>query len=172
MKKLIFVLMLACISTLAKAESYIGGTVGFGLEKLSTDGYSMTSNVFKFAVEGGHHLNDVWAIGGSIGLNYENIEGLNGTKYLVLPYLRGTFAHAGIVDFFGEVALGYGCDTADGISASYLTVGLRPGFVVNTSKKFCLLCRTTLLSYNHYSNINDLGLAINGNLELGFMFKF
>ena len=99
-----------------------------------------------------------------------------------MPYLRATFAHAGIVDFFGEVAAGYGYEFADGLdfgnglkynyNAGSFIAGLRPGIMVNTSDKFALQFRTTLFSYEHASGASDIGFALNGNFELGFMFKF
>lgn len=165
-------MMLIGIAFVSKAESYVGGTLGYGLEKVASDGYSVTANSFKIAPEGGHYLNDVWALGVSVGFKYEDIGDEGITNVTVLPYLRATFAHAGIVNFFAEIAAGYGCDIYDGYSANSFVAALRPGLVVNTSKKFALLCRTTLVGYAHYKGANDIGIAINNNVELGFMFKF
>lgn len=165
-------MMLLGISLVANAESYIGGTLGYGLERVSVDGYSTTANAFKFALEGGHHLNDVWALGASVGADYQNLDGDGLTTVKILPYLRATFAHASIVDFFGEVAVGYGCDLMDDYTANSFNAALRPGFVVNTSSKFSLLCRTTLFSFTHYEGVTGVGFAVNTNLELGFLFKF
>ncbi len=181
MKKVLLVALFACIALVGKAESYIGGNIGYALEHVKMEGYSETSSVFTIAPEGGHKFNDTWALG--ITLGFTNYSDLNVSKFSVLPYLRATFAHAGIVDFFGEVTAGYGYERGDNLdygvggytysyNAGSFIAALRPGFVVNTSKKFALQLRTTMLSYTHYSGVSDIGFALNGNLELGFMFKF
>ena len=180
MKKLLLVALFACVAPFIKAESYIGGNIGYAMERVSSNGNSGTTNVFTIAPEGGHKFNDVWAIGASVGYTY--LSDYDISKFTVLPYLRATFAHAGIVDFFGEIAAGYGYEFADGLDYGYgvkanynvssFIVGLRPGITVNTSDKFALQFRTTLFSYEHYDGANDIGFALNGNFELGFMFKF
>lgn len=168
MKKLILVMLLVCIAPFIRAESYIGGTLGYGLTRVSSE----TANVFIFAPEGGHRLNDVWSLGASVALKYQDVWGDGITNLALLPYVRATFAHAGIIDFFGEIAAGYGCYVSDGYYDNSFVCALRPGFLINTSKRFALLCRTTLLSYELIDEDSAVGFSINSNLELGFMFKF
>ena len=94
-----------------------------------------------------------------------------------MPYLRSTFARAGKVDFFGELALGYGWAINDGDATGVFQAGLRPGFLVNISDKFGLVFRTTLLGYSNYhsdgsDNFDVIDFSIGNNFAAGVQFTF
>lgn len=173
MKKLFLLMALICMSVTASAQFYAGGTIGAQVLHYSTDGGSATTSAFAVAPELGYDLNRTWAVGVSIPVAFQHTEGVNITNVGILPYVRGTFAHASIVDFFGELALGYGHQKVsdfDGVGG--FESALRPGMKINFNDTFALVARTTLLSYSHYDGVNRVGFAINDGFELGFKVSF
>lgn len=170
MKKVFAMLLLAMASVAANAQLYLGGTLGIGVENASYDGESATSTAFAIDPEVGYNFNDTWAVGATIGVQYQNVSEIDVTTVTVLPYVRGTFARAGIFDFFGEVALGYGHQSVEGHGASGFVAGLRPGFVAHFNDKFGLVGKTMLLKYNHFDGVNNVGFAINNGFEIGIQF--
>lgn len=124
------------------------------------------------APEAGYKFNQTWALGVTLGYQYQDLGHYNLNTLKVLPYVRGTYAHAGNVKFFGELAAGYGHMSTDGDGVSGFMAGLRPGMAVNFNEKFALIIRTTLLEYSYFDELHTTGFSINGNLELGVEFTF
>lgn len=172
MKKLFLTLMLAGISLAANAQAYLGGTLGIAIDHASSDGVSVTNSAFSISPEGGYNFNKTWALGASIGVQYQDLAGTGVTTFSILPYVRATFARASVFDFFAELAMGYAHESADGYGVGGFVAGIRPGFVAHLSDKFGLVGRTTLLRYSHYDGVNGIGFAINSNIELGVQFTF
>lgn len=172
MKKLILMLALAVISFAANAQVYVGGTLGIGVEHASVSGISATNSAFSVAPEAGYCFNDTWAVGASLGIQYQNVSHTNVTTFSILPYVRATFAHVSVFDFFAELALGYGHEIYDGDGVGGFMAGLRPGFAAHLSDRFSLVGRTTLLKYTNFDGVNGVGFAINSNIELGVEFSF
>ncbi len=172
MKKLFLLIALISITLAAKAQAYVGGTLGIAVEHASADGESATNSAFTVAPEVGYYFNKTWALGASVGVKYQNISDIGVTTVSVLPYVRGTFARAGVFDFFGELAMGYSHESAEGYGAGGFVAGIRPGFAAHFNDTFSLIGRTTLFSYSHYDGVNGVGFAINSNLELGVQFTF
>lgn len=172
MRKLVLLMALICISATSYAQAYVGGTIGLSVDHTSSNGVSMTNSAFTLAPEGGYYFNETWAVGATLGITCQSISDMGVTTFAFLPYVRGTFAHAGVFDFFGEFALGYAHESADGYGASGFAMGLRPGFLAHLNDKFSILGRTTLLRYNHYDGVDGFGFAINSNFELGIQYSF
>lgn len=172
MKKLIIFLMFLGIMTTANAQAYVGGTLGIAVNHVSYDGASSTNSAFLVSPEAGYYFNNTWAVGTSLGVQYQDNAGIGITTFAILPYVRATFAHASVFDFFGEIAMGYAHESAEGNGVGGFTSGIRPGFVAHLSDRFALTGRTTLLSYSHYDGVNGVGFAINSNLELGIQVTF
>ncbi len=165
-------MLLACIANIANAQAYLGGTLGVAVEHASADGVSATNSAFSIAPEAGYCFNRTWAIGATVGCQYQKVSEIDVTTFSVLPYVRANFAHASVFDFFAEIAMGYAHESYDGDGVGGFIAGIRPGFVAHLSDKFSLVVRTTLLKYSHYDGINGVGLAINSNIELGAQFSF
>lgn len=170
MKKILILLTLVAAATVAKAQVYLGGTLGVAVEHASYEGDSATSTAFAFTPEVGYSFNKTWAVGTTAGVQYQSVSDVGVTTVSILPYIRATFAHAGAFDFFGELALGYGYQSSDGSGANGFISALRPGFVAHLSDKFALVAKTTLLKYNHFEGVNNVGFALNGGIELGIQF--
>ncbi|MCM1163171.1 MAG: porin family protein [Muribaculaceae bacterium] len=172
MRKLYVLLMLLCISVSASAQFYAGGTLGVSVVHASSDGASATQSAFAVTPELGYDINPTWAVGITVPVAYSHNDSYNTTKVGILPYVRCTFASASIVDFFGELALGYGHQKTGDYGVGGFDSGLRPGMKINFNDKFALVARTTLLAYSHYDGVNGVGFAINDGFELGFKVSF
>lgn len=168
MKKVFILLILTIASITVNAQVYLGGTLGIGVVNASYDGESETSTSFVFSPEVGYNFNSIWAVGATVGVQYQNP--LDVVTLKVLPYVRATFARANIFDFFGEIALGYGYQYTDGFGYNGFIAGLRPGFVAHINDKFGIVGKTTLLEYNHFDGINGIGFSINNGFEIGVQF--
>lgn len=172
--------MLTVASAVANAQVYTGGTLGFAVDHAryqgnSDAGYmdvSTTSNAFAVAPEIGYKVDDSWAVGLTLGYQYEEVSETGITTISVLPYIRGIFAHAGIFDFFCEGTVGYARQSSDKNDVNGLIAGLRPGFVANFSKKFGLVGKTVLVKYNHFDSLDIVGFAFNSNFEIGVQYTF
>lgn len=165
--------MFAVVSVVANAQMYVGGTLGIGVEHVSGDyDYSTTVTTFTVAPEVGYNFNKTWALGGTVGVQYLDLSGEGVTTFSILPYVRATFAQAGIFDFFGELTAGYGYQSSDGYGVSGFIAGLRPGFVANLSNKFGLVAKMNLFKFNYFDGASDIGFSLNNGIELGVQFSF
>lgn len=177
MKKIFLILMLLGITTTASAQFYAGGSFGVNVEHAKEDGGNGTTmTTLGIAPELGYSINRTWAVGLTLPVNYMTQNSVDLTVVQVLPYVRATFARASIVDFFGELALGYGHQSVstDGVSGgvSGFVAGLRPGLKINFSDKFALVGRTNLLSYSYYDGLTGVNFSINSGFSLGFQVNF
>ncbi len=172
MKKLLIVLALVSAWVGVQAQVYLGGTIGFDVVNVHGDAPSTTQTTFGIAPEVGYNFNDMWAIGAQIGFGVASTDGISVTTYKIMPYVRNTFARAGIVDFFGELGLGYAHQSSTGIGVSGFVSAIRPGMAINFSKKFAVIARTDLLRYEHWDGIGAFEFALNKSFDLGVQFKF
>ena len=172
MKKLLLTLAIIAMGLGANAQFYAGGTIGLDVMSVHVDGGSSdTKTTFGIAPEFGYYFNKTWAVGASVGLNVASNEGTL-TTISILPYVRGTFARAGIVDFFGEFAVGYAHQSIEDFGVSGTIIGLRPGFAVNFTDKFALIARTSLFQYEYWDGTGIFDFSINKGFDLGVQFKF
>lgn len=168
MKKYILFLLILFAGMSAKSQVYVGGTLGLQAKVVSFDGDSDSESAFSVTPEVGYYFSDRWAVGATIPVGFGN----DITTVGVFPYVRFDFAKAGIVDFFGELALGWGHISSNGYGTNGFESALRPGLKINLSKKFALVARTTFLVLSHYEDVTQFGFAINNGFELGCAFKF
>lgn len=172
MKKLLLTLAIIAMGIGANAQFYAGGSIGLDAVNIQMDNdESETQTTFGIAPEFGYSFNKTWAVGATVSFNVTSNHG-DLTTVSILPYVRGTFARAGIVDFFGEFAVGYGHQSIEGFGVSGVILGLRPGFAVNFNEKFALIARTNLLQYEHWDGTGIFDFSINKGFDLGVQFKF
>lgn len=172
MKKVFILLMFVALSVVANAQLYVGGTLGVGVEHGTGDYGSATVTTFTVAPEVGYNFNKTWAVGGTVGVQYMDVSGTGVTTLSILPYVRATFARAGIFDFFGELTAGYGYQTSGDYGVSGFVAGLRPGFVAHVSNRFGLVGKMNLFKFNTYDGESNVGFSINNGIELGVQFSF
>lgn len=173
MKKLFFALMLMATGICAQAQFFAGGTVGLDVLSAHEDkGASSTQTTFEIAPEFGYSFNSTWAVGAQIGYGLMSRSGETLNVVRIMPYVRATFARAGIVDFFGEAAVGYAHQSVDDQGVSGTVAALRPGIAINFSDKFALIARTGLFQYEYWDGLGIFEFALNKSFEAGVQFTF
>lgn len=173
MKKLILALVLALTGVCAHAQFYAGGSLGLDVINLHEDGgSSSTHTTFQVVPELGYSFNPTWAVGAQIGYGFTSEGGETLNVFRVMPYVRATFARAGIVDFFGEAAVGYGHQSIDDYSHSGTVAALRPGMSINFNPRCALIARTALFQYEYWDGVGAFDFSLNKSFDLGVQFKF
>lgn len=172
MKKLFLVLAVIAMCIGARAQFYAGGTLGLDVVHVYVDGgSSATSSTIAIAPEFGYSFNKTWAIGAQVGYGFTSSGG-DLTTFTVMPYVRGTFARAGIVDFFGEFGVGYGHQSTEDDGVSGTIFSLNPGIAVNFTPKFALIARTSLFQFEYWDGLGIFDFSVNKNFVVGVQFKF
>lgn len=172
MKKFLLAIIALAVSISVSAQVFVGGTLGLDVTHESQSGTSNTQTVFLITPEAGYSFNSTWAAGIQLGYGMvsDKIATLNVVK--LMPFVRATFARAGIVDFFGELGAGYTYRSVDHYDASGFAMELRPGMAVNFTPKFALIARTNLLGFEHWDGKNAVDFGLNKGFDLGVTFKF
>lgn len=170
MRKLLLTLVLIVMGISAQARFYAGGTLGIDVINLH-DGASDTQTALGIAPEVGYNINDTWAIGAQIGFGVVS-NGSSITSVKIMPYVRNTFASVGMVDFFGELGMGYANQSSGGFGESGFVSAVRPGMAINFSKKFAVIARTNLLRYEYWDGVGVFEFALNKSFDLGVQFTF
>ena len=177
MKKF-FVLFLVAMATLtvAKAQVYVGGTVGFASSKADSDASTETS--FKIMPEVGYNLSDKWAIGTTLGYadGSINLAGLNfgdAKLFTIAPYVRYTFFKSNLVNLFLDGGVGYSNLKVNDVKSDVLEIAIKPGLAVNLSENVSLVAKYGFLGYEKFEDASNFGLNLNGNaLSFGFYYSF
>lgn len=173
MKKVLFTLMAIALGVCAHAQAYVGGTLGLDVIRMHEDGEgSLTQKTFAISPDFGYKLNQNWAIGATLSYAFSKAGDADVDQFCVMPYVRATFARAGIVDFFGELAVGYAHQSSGDEGVSGTVSALRPGMAINFNDNFALLARTNLLRYEYWDGLGIFEFALNNSLELGFRYSF
>lgn len=178
MKKLVIILMLlgAAIATNAQTPFW-GATVGVQTVHVIIDGGDSTSETaFQIGAEAGYQFNKTWTVGLCFAYQLTHVSDYNLSVFNLYPFVRATFARVSKVDFFGELAVGYGRQSIsddDYFSAiNGVVAGLRPGIMVHLSPKAAITVRTQLLNLEHYDGSTCFGFGLNGSSTVGLQFTF
>lgn len=184
MKKTAILLMMLLGAMTANAQTWVGGSIGLDFSK--TDDQPNTEITFSPTI--GYDFNDKWAIGLELGYGYSynkqtstytpyNATHTSGSNiFSVTPFVRYTFAEAGIVSFFVDGFVGYSYThnnsnikyTALQSNASIpsdreqtsknngVSIGLRPGVAFNLNDHISLVSNLGSLSYYHNSRNSEM----------------
>lgn len=180
MKKILLMAAFAVATLSANAQVWIGGGLGFNTEKWKG---SDSETVFNIAPQIGYNLDEQFSLGLELGLKMGNkAAGLAdphtyGDKYTeitVAPFVRYTFAKAGIASFFVDGGFGLGSrKVGDADAATVWHVGLRPGIALNVSDHVSIISEMGWLGYQHRENWNRFSLNANQEaLKLGVYYTF
>lgn len=178
MKRIFFIVIVALCAISAEAQVYVGGTFGISVETNKADDESHTNSVYSISPEVGYQINKVWSVGVSVGASYTVVGGGDDvTMWGVSPYVRAIYARAGAVDFFAEGAFSYEKAKNDYLSVDGWGIGLRPGILVNLSKRLQLVGRTVLFKYSSTGDkpykVKQTGFTLGGNnVEVGVQYNF
>lgn len=184
MKKLILLCLVAFVTVAAKAQFYVGGSLGASYEKVKVEGESTDFTRFVLSPEFGYNIDKTIAVGATLGFGYGKNDDDDQTVYEIAPYIRATFARLNSVRFFAEGTLFLNHSKISiesampGYEYSYNTWGaaVRPGFLVNLSNNINLIGKATLLQYSK-SEKNDIDtkswkIGIPNEFTLGILVDF
>lgn len=177
MKKILLMAAFAVASLSANAQAWIGGSLGFDYEKYK-DVDAKTS--FSIAPTVGYNLDEKLALGLELSLAFGN----EGVSYLyannktqdikVAPFVRYTFAKAGMASFFVDGGVGIGSHkVGDADATTTWHLGVRPGISLDLGGNFSAVATMGYLGYRHMEDYNHFGLNANGNaLSFGLYYTF
>jgi len=180
MKKIILMTFVAMTSLTVYAQSYIGGSIGFGVSNTQIAGKirngGTTTTTFGIAPEFGYNFNEKVAVGMSVGAqNTSVMRRDNITDISVDPYFRYKVGKAGPFTFFGDVVAEWESTITGGESSSSYGIGLRPGVSVDLSKNWSAAATTVLLSHKYWANEEISQTQFNiapCQLSVGFYYNF
>ena len=187
MKKILALAVVALASVCASAQNfYVGGQAGFWHESNS----SKVTNTLTILPEVGYNLNDSWAIGTTLGYEYNHLcgAGISGHIFQFNPYARWTFFKSSnnLVNLFVDGGAGVGAGWThysggdDSKTACVWNIGLKPGVALNLTDRFSVVAHLGLLGYEGANDAaksagykDQGGLLLNGNnIKLGFYYHF
>lgn len=188
-KKLFAFAVIAAATLCASAENfYVGGQLGFWHESDNKD--LGTTNTLTILPEIGYNLTDNWAVGTTVGYQYNHICGYGISSHIFEfnPYVRYTYFKSSnnLVNLFLDGGAGIGAGWThysgadDSSTACTWNIGIRPGIAINLTEKFSVVAHVGLLGYEGANNAAKEGgynskgglLLNNNNLSLGFYFNF
>ncbi len=179
MKKILLMAAFAVATLSANAQVWVGGALGFNYEN-TKDVKKVTS--FNIAPEVGYNLDENWAIALSLDFGYANHKPEIGdsygvTDFTVAPYVRYTFARAGVANFFLDGGFGIGTSKVEDQDANTnWHIGIRPGVAFNITDHVSFVGTTGFLGYRHQDaahDINSFGFNANNQLlSVGFYYTF
>ena len=181
MKKKILLFFVCCMTMTmaAKAQFYVGGTLGIGCTTTKIEGSSETAATYSITPELGYQINKWAAIGTYLSVTYTEPAGDDNdvTLFGISPYLRTTFWHTKAVDFFVDAAFSYlhAKDHAYDESIDGWGIALNPGFSINVSDRWKLLGRTTFFQHSSIGDevkLKETGFALANNFTVGVIYKF
>jgi hypothetical protein len=176
MKKIILSAIVAVCAISANAQVWAGGKLGF--TATSGDAYAETQTQVAIAPEIGYSINDKVDVAAAIGFsllnNRNGVKDANVTEFTVEPYVRYTFAEAGIAKFFVDGYVGFGSYKPKGVDATTtFKVGVRPGVKVALSDDVCLVSTLGNLGYKTVKDTyNQFGLNLDNAITFGIYFNF
>lgn len=171
MKKIVMFLFVMMVALSAKAQVYVGGTLG-----VWHDDGDVESTSFIISPEIGYNFNEKWAVGGNIGFAYNKFDDAKSTAFAIAPYARYSYYENKIVRLF--VDAGFGISTSKQEDHDALTgfeVGVKPGIAIKLNNKLSLVAKCGFLGYreDYLTLENGAGLALTSeDLSFGFHFEF
>ncbi|MBQ6189589.1 MAG: outer membrane beta-barrel protein [Bacteroidaceae bacterium] len=186
MKKLFLMAFMAICAVSANAQLWIGGSLGYDYDS-NYGGAKM--HALTISPEVGYNLSEKWAIACNIDYNMAKIADgamydarydvvLNTSacvhSFTINPYVRYTFAKAGIASFFVDGGFEGGFQKAEDLDAtSIFGIGVQPGVALQISKKVCLVTKLGYLGYRHTDDRNQFGFGVNNEtITFGAYYAF
>ena len=160
------------------AQFWIGGSLGLEFVKPDYEG-SKTITTFSFAPELGFAGNEKVDFVLALNESLINYDGTTANSISVEPYIRYTFAKAGIVSLFIDGGFGVGYtefSDYDFLEESQIRfhIGFRPGIKLSLTEKFGLSAKLGFVGYEKIvSSYDAFGFNLNNNsLSFGAYYSF
>ena len=171
MKKIIVVLALALMAFTAKAQFYVGGSLG--LNAIPGGAGGTTTATITLIPEAGYTLNDNMAVGGTIGWSNDwRYSAGNDSVFIVAPYFRYFFLDLGPVRLFADAQLELDFQTNAANNPATTTtfgVGVAPGIAIPVSEHISFVGH--LGSFGYYNGSFGLNVDTN-NFLAGVYYSF
>lgn len=177
MKKILLTALVAVASLTAKAQVWVGGSLGYTNTKVETALGKVKTNSFEVAPEVGYSLSDKVDLAIALGFTSDKVTDMDAeTHFRVNPYVRYTFYQTGAVGFFVDGGFWVKTTSVDGEKAEW-GVGLRPGVKFAASDKVTFVASIGALGYcgnvNNVDKANEFRVGVNGNdLKFGVYYTF
>ena len=171
MKKMIFMAMMAICAVSANAQVWIGGNLGYDFDKNN----GVKTHSLSISPEVGYNLSDKWAIAANLDYTYEKtVNGFGVNNFTINPYVRYTFAKAGMASFFVDGSIGGGFEKVENLDAEgVFGIGVQPGVALQISPKVCLVTKLGYLGYHHSDNQDKFGFGVNNEtITFGAYYSF
>jgi len=165
MKKLFTLAIVALMAVSASAQYYIGGGIGFGMDKVKPEGgESSTNTSFTIAPEFGYKLDENMSVGIQVGFTNSKEEGawwggtvvdeLKTNMFMIAPYVRYNFFSFGNFRVAAQADLGFasgkekGTVGANSLEEKKTAFGLNvaPVLTYNLTDKVTLLTRLNFMN--------------------------
>ena len=167
MKKFLLMIVVALTTLTANAQIYVGGDLGFW-----HDDDAVPETVFTLAPGVGYELNEKWAVGGNLKLEFEkDVKNL----FAIEPYARWSYYHKGMVKLFLDMGMGIAVtDPEEGDCETGWNIGVKPGIALHLTEHFSILAKAGFLGYaDDYGKMNGFGLNVNAEaLTFGIEYTF
>lgn len=171
MKRIVLLLAVVCIAVSAKAQVYVGGTVGFW----SQENGSIETTTVKFLPEAGYAFNDKWAVGAVLGYTITEVDDFETNTLKFAPYARFSFLRKDFIRLFVDGGMAYNStkpEKQDRVNT--FSIGLKPGVALDLSKNISLVAKFGFFGYEEYGDDSEgFGFDVNGNsLSFGLYYSF
>lgn len=169
MKKIVMLLFVVMVGMSAKAQVYMGGTLGLW----HNDDTDATS--FTLAPEVGYELNQQWAIGASLVFKHTKANEKD-RSFGFAPYVRYSFFEHKSLRLFADGCLGIS-STKHGHADSEagFELGIKPGLAVKLTDHFSLVTKWGFLGYrdDYMQGQDGYGFSFSSeDLSIGFHYAF
>lgn len=143
MKKIFASLVVAFVSVAMNAQIYVGGSINFENDDVST---SLT-----LSPEVGYKLNEKFAIGGVLDFEVTDFKEFKSFTLDVSPYARYTFLKAGNFSLFADATVEFTYD-ADASDFTFGGVYIKPGAAFAINEQFTLAAHMGMIGYEDTSS--------------------
>ena len=191
MKKLfVAVMVLGASVTAAKAQFYVGGSLGFWHDPKKSTSYDTSyeiitihskSTSFWIEPDAGYSFNERWTVGLSIGFQFIRYsdtwsdgayENENEISFYVSPYARFNYFSKDKIKLFLDGVVGVSAENA--AESFGFQVIIRPGIAIHLTEHFSLVGTFGALGYrqNYRYTRDGFGLDLSNSLGFGFYYSF
>lgn len=154
MKKVLLVLVLALMALTAKAQLYVGGSLGF----------SAAGPQFALSPELGYEFGNNMAVGSSLTFRFAN----SFFDFMIDPYFRYYFAEWGPARFFADASFNFTVESGGGQSGTGWGVGINPGVAFKINDRFSMVTHIMQLGYYY----NAFRFNLNPGSSIGLFYSF
>ena len=173
MKKILSLALVLMVAVAAKAQLYVGGSLG-----LWGESDSKTTQI-GIIPEIGYNINEKWSVGVNIGYMYNKVDSEKANTFVIAPYARYNYFKTGIVRLFVDGGLGYNHIDYKDDPYSAWEIGFKPGIALDITEHFGMIAHLGFIGYrdgdDEIKSAIDAGYGIkfsSQDVSLGFIYTF